>query len=154
MPPKIDPGNKRKIIWNNWKILRISQECKVLKPQEPCFRWGAVYIYTNQQVSKPFSNISKKVIKLMLKVIPKWSKNHLKINQENDAEKIEKYYSKYAQLSDCGSHFGASCLIVSQSGAFVCDLFVGTSGGYPLGPILATPGEHLVRFCRLFGRLK
>ena len=35
---------------------------------------------------------------------------------------------------------------------FVCDLLFGTSGGYPLGPILASHGAPLVRCARLFGR--
>ena len=37
---------------------------------------------------------------------------------------------------------------------FFHDLLFGTSGGYPLGPILAFTGAPLVRFCRLFGRLQ
>ena len=37
---------------------------------------------------------------------------------------------------------------------FCCDLFFGTSGGYPLGPILASLGALLVRFCQLFVRFQ
>ena len=63
-------------------------------------------------------------------------------------EHIEKYHQKDHQPCDFGSHFGASCDVLSRGGAFFCDLFFGTSGGVPpwtnfslpwgiLGPILS-----------------
>ena len=60
-----------------------------LKPQKQCSCVGAVYIYANQLVSKRFSNISKKVIKMMLERLPQ---KHRKTSKtfKNDANKQTK----------------------------------------------------------------
>ena len=70
----------------------------VLKPQKPCSRVGAEYIYINQLFSKRFSNKSKNIIKMMLKLIPKQSKHRFKIHWKDDAKNIEKHHPKYTKL--------------------------------------------------------
>ena len=47
----------------------------MLKPQKSCSRVCAVYIDTKQLVSKRYSNKSQQILKIMLELIPKWSKN-------------------------------------------------------------------------------
>ena len=65
----------------------------------------------------------------MLRVNPKPSEISSIINSNNDAEHIETTDPMYHTLADLGSHFGSICLIYSRSGAFVANLFFGTSGG-------------------------
>ena len=71
----------------------------------------------------------------MLKMVPKLSKNQSKQHQKQMQKYIENYYPKYAKLSDLGIHFGTICVAVSRVARFVRDLFFGTLGGNPLGPI-------------------
>ena len=67
--------------------MKISQEWKVLKPQNSCSRLGSVYIYTNQLVS--FCNDLRKKI----------------INHKNDAKIDPKMISiKKKTRSDVGEH--------------------------------------------------
>ena len=59
---------------NNQKIMKISKVCKVLKPQNPCSRVGAVHIYTNRLVQhdiRKFQTIYKKYCKNDPKTIGK-----------------------------------------------------------------------------------
>ena len=70
---------------------------------------------------------------MMLKWNPKLSTNPLKNNQTNDADTHQNILPKYTQISDLGSHFGATCSIASFCDTFCFyDLFFGTSGGTPL----------------------
>ena len=128
------------------------QGAKTSKTMFP--RVGTAYIYTNHLVSKRSSNKSKQIKTIILKLIPKISKQQLKHYQQMMRINIRKNHPKHAKLSDVGSRLGAFCLRVSASARFVFDLFFGTSGGYPLGPMLVSPGAPLVRCCILFGRFQ
>ena len=75
-------------------------------------------MYTNQLVQKRYSNTSKQIIKEMLNLIPKWSTNPFINNKKWFAKNIENYHPKYANISDFGFHFGASCMADSRGGAF------------------------------------
>ena len=63
---------------------------------------------------------------------------------------IEKYYTRNAKLSDLGYHFEAICMALSSGSASFCALLFGTSGGSPLGQMLAYPWAPLIRCCGLF----
>ena len=68
-------------------------------------------------------------------------------------EHIEKYQQKDRQPCDLGSHFGASCMIISRCDAFFFGLFLGTSGGTPLDqlwPPLGHPWSDFVDFFQDF----
>ena len=90
----------------------------MLEPQKSCSRLVAAYICTIQLISNLYWEIQsnhKKGPKIdpktINKVIQQPSKKMIRKN-------IEKYNQKYATLSDCGFHFGASCLIVTSSAIF------------------------------------
>ena len=89
------------------------------KPQNPCSRGGAVYIYTNQ-LFQNYIRKSKLIIKVILIRIRKRSKH--KFGKKEQCGKNDK-------LSDFGSNFGTSCLALSWVARFVWDLFFGTSEG-------------------------
>ena len=57
---------------------------------------------------------------------------------------IEKYYPKYAKLSDVGSHFGAICLKCSSGGTFVLRPGFRNLWGVlcPLGPMFTSLEHH------------
>ena len=64
-----------------------------------------------------------------------WSQNHLKILQKSIQRitrgSIIKFRPNYNKLSDCGSHFGASCLVDSCGGTFLGRPVFRTSDGVP-----------------------
>ena len=75
--PKSTQNKTKTNMGNNKKIIKISWECEVPKPQKSCSRVRSVYYYTTQLVSKRYSKSSKQIINMMLKLIPKKSKHPL-----------------------------------------------------------------------------
>ena len=122
-------------------------------PSKPCYRVGSLYIHTNWLLSKCFSKKKKIKNKMMLKI----SQNDWKINlrhiQKVMRENNEKHYTNYVKFSYFNSHF-AICLTLSSGSALFCDLFIGNSGGYPLGSILASskhPWSDFLEYWKISG---
>ena len=85
---------------NNKKSWTYHKNARCTKNKKACSRASTVYIYTNQLVSKWFSNKSKQII-------PKWSKKHFRKHQNNDANKYRKSYPKtrcFRLWFPCWSH--------------------------------------------------
>ena len=82
------------------------------------------------------------------------------LDAKNTPKTIEKPFrkiintKKIANLAIWGPILEPVAWFVPAVARFFFDLFFGTSGGYPLGPILASPGASLVRFVRFLARFQ
>ena len=109
------------------------------KTSKSCSSVGAVYIYTNQPASKRFGKINNFTID------PKMNENSIENHQKHDADKHRQILFKIRQ---------PVAWLFRQVARFCCNLFFGTSGGYPLGPILASSAARLVGLSWPFGRFQ
>ena len=109
--------------------------------------WRRVHLHKSASFELIVDFVYKQIIKLMLKLIPKWLTIPFKNHQKNDSDKHWKHHPTYAALSDFGCYFWSQLLGCFQWRRILfCDLFFGTSGEYPLGPISASHGASLVGF--------
>ena len=96
---------KRKLKWGHArKPQNKLQKCEAPLLRKRRSRVGAVLIYTHRLVSKRHPKISKHIIKMMLKMIPKPAVNPLQLYPKKGCGKTLNNQHRYEQVPDVGSH--------------------------------------------------
>ena len=141
--PKLDPEtnqngfknrsqNQAKIkMGNNRKIMKISKQCKVLKPQTVMLSGGRrVHLYNSAGFKFVFDKNPSNYRKI-LTLLPKRSKTYSKAIQQMIRKNCDKCDPNWAEPSDSRSHLGAIRSIVSSCGAFFFQPVFRTLWGVP-----------------------
>ena len=89
---------------------------------------------------------------MVLELIPKRSKNKFENHPTNNSEKHRIYHPKNENFQMLAPFLEPAALVFRGWCVVFASCFSTPLGGYPLGPMLASPAAPLVRFSWLFGR--